>query len=464
MSPDIEWRVGEDAKQETIARTTSSARRASHRRWIVITTIGLGVILGLLYRSIPEPPSKPIGSAPIPTVIASPLALLSAPESLEAALERDALRLASSAGEANHMITFADVGDKYADWYAALQNAFGRWGTPLDQALYTVSASGTLPSGVAWATLGQFRHDTIYHDTRFYRLENNRWVWTLPDRSFWSGKTTVITISDASPLGPVIIRFPIEDASLTRLVVEHFSQVYQTLCANLKCPPPTDQPPSWTPGPTISLTIKPMLIEPMVQSISQTLFIDLPSPNVVGIYDKANGLGDPYVAMAYATLIEPMVRLASGDYARWDTNDGGRLFLQAIATWQRARLPNDLALLDTYFQAASPWPSTADLANGQPVSRRADYVNQFRDIKLIPLNDLWPWPKEGANLATVEQLATREANAMIIFIEEKYGPDGVVRFLNALGQARSLETAIKTAFSIEYVEFDQQWNKWIAGK
>jgi hypothetical protein len=98
----------------------------------VISAIGLGVVLGLLYRSIPEPPPKPIGSTPIPTVIASPSRSvpLPTPESLDAAIERDALLLASSAGEANHLIAFAAPGDKFADWYAALQNAFGRWGTP----------------------------------------------------------------------------------------------------------------------------------------------------------------------------------------------------------------------------------------------------------------------------------------------------------------------------------------------
>src|SRR5512143_2996724 len=115
MGPHIEWHVGEDAEQETIAQTTT-ARRSPRRRWIVISAIGLGVVLGLLYRSIPEPPPKPIGSAPITAVIASPLSPLPTPESLDAAIKRDALRLASSAGEANHTIAFAAPGEKFADW------------------------------------------------------------------------------------------------------------------------------------------------------------------------------------------------------------------------------------------------------------------------------------------------------------------------------------------------------------
>ncbi len=461
MSPNIEWYAGEDAEQETIVRTVP-ARRSPRRRWIVIGAIGLGAVLGLLYRSIPEPSPKSIGSAPITTVIASPVASPT-PQSLDAAIQRDALRLAASAGEANHQIAFAAPGEKFADWYAALQNAFGRWGTPPAQALYTVSVSGTLPGGEAWVTLGQYRHGAIYHATRFYRLENDRWVWTLPDRGFWSGATSARTTRAAGPLGPITIQYPIEDTSLISPILDRFSSVYENLCASLKCPTLNNQLPQQTLDLTLSLTIKPLFIQPVVHTPSSTLQIDLPSPNVVGVYDEASALGDPYVAMAYDTLIDPAVRLASGDYARWDTNSAGSLFLQAIATWKRARLPNNLYLLDVFFQAATLWPSIAYLSNGQPVSRRDFYVNQLRSVKLIPLTDLWTWPTEGKAPATLEQAALQEAKALIIYIEERYGQGGVVSFLNSLGKARSLEAAIQTALSIKYSDFDQQWNKWIAG-
>jgi len=117
-----------------------------------------------------------------------------------------------------------------------------------------------------------------------------------------------------------------------------------------------------------------------------------------------------------------------------------------------------------FFQAASLWPSIAYLNNGQPVSRRDFYVDQLRGVNLIPLTDLWTWPTAEKAPATLEQTARQEAKAVIIYIEERYGPGGVVRFLNSLGTARSLEAAIKTALAIDYAEFDQQWNKWIAGK
>ena len=157
MSPDIEWHVGEDAEQETIART-SSARRSQRGRWAVIITIGLGVGLGLLYRSIPEPPPQPIDPAPAPAVIESPLSPLPAPAPLDVAIERDAEHLASM--NTKNGITFnpalARMPQAYADWYAALQNAYGRWGPPAYQTLYTVFETGTLPSGVVWVKLGNF--------------------------------------------------------------------------------------------------------------------------------------------------------------------------------------------------------------------------------------------------------------------------------------------------------------------
>ncbi|HTP08529.1 MAG TPA: hypothetical protein VMP08_09780 [Anaerolineae bacterium] len=465
MSPDIEWRVGEGADQETIART-STTRRSRFNRWVVIGAVGLGVGLGVLYRSIPEPPPQRIDPAPIPTVIAAPLAPRPTPESLDAAIERDAKSLASM--DIQNGVAFnpalARLPQVNADWYAALQNAFSGWGSPDHQPLYTVFESGTLPSGVRWVTLGQLRHGNLYRQTRFYRLENDHWIWTLPDLSFWSGKTAVVTTGDAGTVGPITIGHPIEDAPVVGAVFDRFARVYQTLCDSLNCPSPIARTGLSTPGLTLSLTIQPTLMQPAVQDRLGTLLIDLPSPNVVGNYAEANGLGDPYVAMAYATLIDPVVQLASGDYLRWNTDSGGSLFLKAIATWKRARLPSNLYLLGVFYQSAILPPSMDISPDGWPVSRRARYVDQLRGTKLIALTDLWTWPSAGYYYGPLGQAATQEAEAVIIYIEEKYGRDGVVRFLNALGKARSLETAISTALPIEFAEFNQQWTKWIAGE
>ena len=163
MSPDIEWHVGEDAERETIARTTEP-RQSRRGRWAVLIAIGLGVGLGVLYRSIPEPPAKPIAPTPAPAIFQSPVAQprspLPTPEALDAAIERDAEYLASM--KTNNGVTFnpalAQMPQAYADWYAALQNAYGGWGPPSYLTLYTVFETGTLPGGDVWVKLGQFRH------------------------------------------------------------------------------------------------------------------------------------------------------------------------------------------------------------------------------------------------------------------------------------------------------------------
>jgi len=468
MSPDIEWHVGEDAEQETIAHITEP-RQSRRGRWAVLITIGLGVGLALVYRSIPEPLAKPIAPAPAPAVFQSPVAQpqspLPTPEPLDAAIERDAKYLASM--KTINGVTFnpalAQMPQAYADWYAALQNAYGGWGPPSYQTLYTVFETGTLPSGIMWVKLGQFRHGDFYRQTRFYRLEDARWIWTLPDASFWSGATAEVSTGGADPIGPVSILHPIEDAPVVGAVLDRFTRAYQNLCESLKCPPPLDPARSWTPGLTLSLTIQPLSMQPLVQERGSTLLIDLPSPRVVGYYEDANARGDPYVAMAYATLIDPVVRLASGDAARWKTDRGGELFLQAIATWKQARLSDDLFLMGVFYEPAILPPSSAHMPDGQLIRLNQRYVEQLNQTALVPLTSVWNWTTEGY-FGPLEHVATQEARALVIYIEERYGQDGVVRFLNALGKAHSLQDAIEAALPVSFEEFNRQWTAWITGK
>ena len=63
-----------------------------------------------------------------------------------------------------------------------------------------------------------------------------------------------------------------------------------------------------------------------------------------------------------------------------------------------------------------------------------------------------------------EHGAAQEAEALVIYIEERYGQDGVVRFLNSLGKARSLKDAIEAALPVSFGEFNRQWTAWITGK
>ena len=475
MSPDIEWHVGEDAEQETIART-SDPHPSRRGRWAVLIAIGLGVGLGLVYRSIPEPPAKPITPTPAPAVFQSPppaqppsrpLSPPPTPELLEAAIERDVLRLASLSN--TNGVSFDPALSQslpaYADWYAALQNAYGRWGpiTPLTP--YKIFETGMLPSGVAWVKLGQFRNGDFFRHMRFYRWHDNQWVWTLPDPAFWQGSTASVVTGDAGTIGPIVVGHPIEDAPVIDAVFGRFTRAYQNLCESLKCPPPIDATRLWTPGLTLTLAVLPQQTEATVQERGNaSLRIELPSPRIVGYFEDPNGRGDPFTAMAYDTLIAPIVRLASGDYARWETDRGGELFLQAIVTWKRARLSDNLFLMGLFYQPTILPPSSAQMPDGQLIPLNQRYVEQFRQEELVPPASLWNWPADGHTFGLLEHVATREAEAVVIFIEERYGQDGVVRFLNSLGKAHSLQDAIEAALPVSFGEFNRQWTAWITGK
>ena len=434
---------------------------------MVISAIGLGVGLGLLYRSIQEPPLQPIEPAPDPTVIESPPSPLSTPESFDAAVKRDAQYLASM-GIQNGVAfdpALARLPQVYANWYAALQNVYGGWGSPPFQRLYGVLERGTLSDGVSWEKMVQFRRGDLYRFTRFYRWENDRWNWVLPDSSFWKGMTVKLSTSDSGTIGPITIEHPIEDVAVIGPVFDRYTHAYQNLCESLKCPPPVDPERLWTPGLTLSITIRPMIMQPVVHERSGTVLIDLPSPRVVGYYDDANTPGDPYVAMAYATLIEPVVRLASGDYARWETDDGGELFLQAIVVWERTRLGEELQLLPLFFPATFPPPAVPQIVSWRPpVTTRQYYSDLLHDESLVPLISLWDWLEQGDRFGLLQHVAVNEAEAVVAFIAERYGEDHVVRFLNALGRAHALDEAIEAALPVSFGEFNRQWTKWIAGE
>ena len=151
------------------------------------------------------------------------------------------------------------------------------------------------------------------------------------------------------------------------------------------CPPPLDATRLWTPGLTLTLAVLPQQTEATVQEHSNaSLRIELPLPRIVGYFEDPNGRGDPFTAMAYDTLIAPIVRLASGDTARWETDRGGELFLQAIVTWKRARLSDDLFLMGLFYQPTILPPSSAHMPDGQLIPLNQRYVERFRQDALGP--------------------------------------------------------------------------------
>ena len=272
MSPDIEWHVGEDAEQETIAHT-SSTPQSRRGRWAVLIAIGLGVGLGLLYRSIPEPPSKPIDPVPAPAVFKSPLpprplSPLPTPEALDAAIERDAVRLSSSIDEADHRITFAGTANtRIRLLVPALQNAYGGWGPPSYLTLYTVFETGTLPGGMTWVKSVNFAA-AIFIATPAsiaWRMIAGCGAYPIdlsgavqPPRSRRARQGTI---------GPITIQHPIEDTPVIGAVFDRFTRTYQNLCESLKCPPQAILR-ALDAGLTLSVTISPWRCSPWCKSVA----------------------------------------------------------------------------------------------------------------------------------------------------------------------------------------------------
>ncbi len=466
MSPDLEWRVGDETGQETIARTLPRSMSRWRKSAMAIVMM-LGVGLGVIYASIPEPPKRM--AAPTPTAIdlrsaaadftpnAPPPAPTTAP--LQEAIRRDAYVLATRAGEPNHVIAFAAIRSipaQYTDWYAALQNADGRWGTVAPAQMYQVIQTGTLRSDVVWVDLQQARDNDTFRHTRFYQLHNGRWEWTLPDRSFWSGASASASTSDIRPLYPFTVTYPIEDRAVMSVVLERFVRAYVNLCAQLNCPRLPGSSHSRPPVFQLSVMIQAGLWQSQaVDEQSDQVTITMPSPRVIGYYQNPDTPGDPIASIAYDTLIDQAVRVATGNYARWSTDHGGELFLQAIVAQERRLTENTRHPLDLFFAAPPPLFGPPDR------SARDMFVRLFADHDLVPLITLWDWPRYGSIFGQLQDVAIDEAGSVIAFMEERYGSEGVIKFLNSLGTSRSLDKAIERGLGVKFSEFSQQWMTWI---
>ena len=188
MSPDIEWRVGDDAEQETIAQVTSD-RPSRWRRPIVLIAAALGLGLGALYTSIPEPP-QPIAPPPPPAPTATPFRTPVPPApDLAEAIDREARALAS--GDMPAFIGLLDP-DEY-DWRQEQISLFTPWGPPNGGAppsndeFYRILDTGRIDAGHAWADVIQAREGKFFRETRLYRLLDGEWLRTPTSDPAWWG-------------------------------------------------------------------------------------------------------------------------------------------------------------------------------------------------------------------------------------------------------------------------------------
>ncbi len=463
MSPDIEWHVGEDNDQETIARVGSPAPPRWHRLALLVVVM-LGVGLGVTYASIPEPPKPPPTPTPRPTVTVVPPPtlppILSASlgnTSLESAIERDALALANRAGEENFDLDLAldnSAAEAYAGWYYPLLTAGGNWG----REMYTIEQSGTLRNGLVWVDVRQFRRSNFFRQTRFYRQIDGLWQMVLPERGLWSGELAITDIS--SPYLPLQVVAPIEDTPYLDAVSQRFERTWTELCTQVDCPLRYTPRLPWPQAITLTLVIRPGPWRVYsVNGDADTLMVQLPSPRVTGVYDYPGNTGDPIGSMALDSLLWPMLHIASGDAERWARDDGGRLFLDAVDEWQRGRIVRKQQPLPIFFngpRGARTQPPAA--LNG--LSPQQYFTDLLAARDLIPLEAVWRWDMNDRAFAGLTPGALDQAEATVAFIQEHYGDEGVIDFLHALGQADSLPTAIERGLGLTFGEFYGAWLAW----
>jgi hypothetical protein len=167
----------------------------------------------------------------------------------------------------------------------------------------------------------------------------------------------------------------------------------------------------------------------------------LPSPRLNGLVVQdqrgedmgPSGLLDPAINGSLPQLV---ARLAAGGEKRWSTSHVGDVFVGNIGLWESRRL-----------------------GGAEPISE--EFVrSELQSLPtLLPLESVWAATPPYASSDTTT-LAT-EAWGLIWLIEDRYGRDGVRKFLNAIGPAQALPEAIESGLGVPFAEFDQQWQAWV---
>ena len=420
MRPDLEWQAGEDAELETLVKT--SPRPPS--RWripAIIIAVSLGVVLGVAYRSIPEPPR------PTPIVIAEPNAT---PRPLEPqvinTIDRESLALAD--GDLATFMTLQDTSD--AAWRQAQLGFFRSWGNPLNEPLYTIVDSGTLSANRLWAEVIQFRAGQYFQQTRFYQLKDQRWQRIAPvtDAAFWGEERSAETPH-------FVLTFRAQDAHLAADLARRYEAVYGRTCSDFQCSEPGVVPTDRK----LQIVLQPADVVPLVKLKNDQLLYTLPSPRLNGLYfstDQREQPGqDPSLSRSVIeSIVYYVARTDVSAIATWPVNTTSQQFLDIIAEWENLRL---LGQSDRHIIARPELlanPNLPDLAS------------------------LWTMPAQFTS--QLAELRWVESAALIAFLDEHYGADKVVAFMHLLGQTSSLADTIKQLDLPDH-NFEQQWHAWL---
>ncbi len=401
MSPDVEWRIGQEAEQEIVAAATP--RQAVHWRvvWVALA-ICLGVGLGVMYRSVPEPPQS------APTPMPTPPAM--SPR-LSEVIDREAHALAD--GDADSILAVHMPEDQaWTDWK---RTTIEPWGHPADNGpLYTSIAFNLRTSTRAWADIRQFRNGRFFRETRFYLWNKDRWLRTwLSDRFFWAGKEETLRTLHFT------VTYAVEDRELVPAVVNQLEADYASLCRDLGCASAERE---------MTFTVK------MSADTSYPYFpigegseLRFPSPRVMGLFESGRAY-DWSNSSEDWTLARLMVRRVA--YGGADLERPGNIILDASATW-----------------AIEHIDSLPERVRGK--------IGDLNQGPLLPLDKLWEHPDDSELEQTYSQ-----AYMLMHFIEQEYGAPAIARLLTAVGSVQSFSEAIEKGLGIPFAEFDLKWQIW----
>lgn len=427
MKPDIQWQFSDDPDQPDI-RTPAPASRHWRPR-VIGLMVALGVGLGAAYASIPEPPARPQPTprpvADLPVDLDIPVATLSPQQrstALQAVIEHEAQALAS--GDVLALAAVQDRADDY--WREAQLQTLSPWGGPPDAGLrplylFTVGGNPARTDRV-WVEVSQRRDGGVFRETRFYRLRGAEWRRTRPPADFWRGPARTFTSTHFT------LDLPQADSDFAPAILNRFEAVLSHVCADLACATAAITP-------AIQLVVVPEYGHAGGVELGDEPLITIGSPRVLGLLDTGVAIErrDPITGLALRWLPELLARSIAGSREPWTPDRGGTLFVSAVAQWAgwRASATDRAELI------------RREVLNGQPLTSP-----QY----------LWDWSmRDGRNLRRPQT----SANSVVVFIEERFGPEAVPAFLAAIGGARSLAAAVESSWPIAYADFEQQWRHWL---
>ncbi len=417
MSPDIEWHIGDDAKQETIV---TSSRRSPRRRslWLAVA-VGLGIGLGMLYRSIPEPPPR-LTPVPQPTLALPP------PPQVTDAIEQESMALAS--GDLSTFLNLQDGTD--SAWYQAQLGFFRTWGLPASGPLYTTVATGTLAGDQVWADIVQFRSGQYFRQTRFYQLKNDRWLRIAPttDAAFWGA-------SQSRATAHFRLKFRAGDAALAEALGQQYEAIYAHVCRDLDCPEPRTLPDSSK----MNFVLGAEVSTPLIDWQHDQLIYTLPSPRLTGLFfqtpqGEQPSLDRPFNQSVVDSIIYYVARRSASHLSTWPKDVTSEQLLGIIAEWESLHLM------------------------GQPLRNQLVYPYRLTGSDLPDLATLWN--ALPSNSSQGAELRGIESAALIAFLDERYGPAKVVTLLHTMSDVGSLPDLVKV-LGLSYPDVQDQWQTWL---